>query len=144
MLLISAHQLGIYGPSLDDNTITRFGQRTLLSNNPKRAFLCMLPMIAMQTQARAKRSARLLSTVMTSICSPFRDLPPLCLNVLRATRLAAGATLREHKHPFVRNAYVLTGTLAVTNTETGHSNVYKAGDFVSDSGIKPLTSMIGR
>jgi hypothetical protein len=138
---------------------------------------------------------------MTSVCSPFRSLPPLCLNVLRATRLvpvigggsarsgcqmgrgacgsdtshgrcgpkrmpsqansvghdrvlrstadsvacsrdaaaerfrhgrqpiyhavpqprrvvvsiyeiAAGATLREHKHPFVRYAYVLTGGFA--------------------------------
>jgi hypothetical protein len=26
-------------------------------------------------------------TVMTSVCSPFRSLPPLCLSVLRATRL---------------------------------------------------------
>jgi hypothetical protein len=29
LLLINAHRLGIYGPSLNENTITRFGQRTL-------------------------------------------------------------------------------------------------------------------
>src|SRR5690348_3400351 len=28
LLLINAHRLGIYGPSLHENTITRFGQRT--------------------------------------------------------------------------------------------------------------------
>ena len=41
--------------------------------------------------------------------------------------------MREHKHPFVRYAYVLTGTLRVTNTETGHSNVYKTGDFIIEA-----------
>ena len=58
----------------------------------------------------------------------------LCLNPARIVvsiyEIAAGATLREHKYPFVRYAYVLTGRLRVTNTETGHSNVYKAGDFI--------------
>ena len=61
----------------------------------------------------------------------------LCLNPARIVvsiyEIAAGATLREHKHPFVRYAYVLTGTLRVTNRETGHSNVYKAGDFIIEA-----------
>jgi hypothetical protein len=43
--------LGIYGPLLNGNTITRFGQRTLLGDNPKGAFPCVLPMIAAQIQA---------------------------------------------------------------------------------------------
>ena len=51
----------------------------------------------------------------------------LCLNlatiVVSIYEIAAGAILPEHKHPFVRYAYVLTGTLRVTNTETGHSNL---------------------
>ena len=42
---------------------------------------------------------------------------------------AAGATLREHS-PFACYAYVLAGTLRVTNTQTGHRNVYEAGDFI--------------
>jgi hypothetical protein len=29
LLLTDAHRLGIYGPLLNENTITRFGQRTL-------------------------------------------------------------------------------------------------------------------
>jgi quercetin dioxygenase-like cupin family protein len=58
----------------------------------------------------------------------------LCLNpariVISIYEIAAGTTLREHKHASVRYAYVLTGTLRVTNTETGYSNVYKAADFI--------------
>jgi quercetin dioxygenase-like cupin family protein len=54
--------------------------------------------------------------------------------VVSIYEIGAGATLREHKHPLVRYAaYVLTGTLRVTNTATGHSNVYKAGDFIVEA-----------
>ena len=49
------------------------------------------------------------------------------------TAAAAGSTLREHKHPFVRDAHVPTGTFRVTNKETGESNVYKAGDFIIEA-----------
>lgn len=44
--------------------------------------------------------------------------------------LAPGARLPVHKHPFPRFAYVLTGTLAVTDQETGRTIVYKPGDMV--------------
>jgi quercetin dioxygenase-like cupin family protein len=58
----------------------------------------------------------------------------LCLNpatiVVSIYKTAVGAALREHKHPFARYADVLTGTLRVSDTETGHSNIYKAGDFI--------------
>ena len=47
--------------------------------------------------------------------------------------IAAGAVLPEHKHPFPRYAYVLTGTLRVTNTDTGTSDVYKPGDFIIEA-----------
>jgi quercetin dioxygenase-like cupin family protein len=50
--------------------------------------------------------------------------------VVSIYKTAVGAALREHKHPFARYADVLTGTLHVSDTETGHSNVYKAGDFI--------------
>jgi quercetin dioxygenase-like cupin family protein len=44
-----------------------------------------------------------------------------------------GATLPEHKHPAPRYAYVLSGTLRVSNTDTGKSDVYKSGDFIVEA-----------
>ena len=43
--------------------------------------------------------------------------------------IAPGAALPEHEHPYPRYAYVLAGTLQVTNSETGTSSVFKTGDF---------------
>jgi quercetin dioxygenase-like cupin family protein len=43
--------------------------------------------------------------------------------VVTTYTIAKGAKLPEHKHPFIRYAYVLAGTLRVTNTETGGSDV---------------------
>jgi quercetin dioxygenase-like cupin family protein len=43
------------------------------------------------------------------------------------------AILPEHKRPFPRYAYVLAGTLRITNTETGHSDVYRTGDFIIEA-----------
>jgi quercetin dioxygenase-like cupin family protein len=60
-------------------------------------------------------------------------MPQLARIVVSIYKIAAGATLREHKHPFVRYAYVLTGTLRVTNTQIGHSNVYEAADFIIEA-----------
>jgi quercetin dioxygenase-like cupin family protein len=44
--------------------------------------------------------------------------------------IATGATLPVHRHPFARYAYVLAGTLKVTNVDTGKSDVFKTGDFI--------------
>jgi quercetin dioxygenase-like cupin family protein len=44
--------------------------------------------------------------------------------------IAPGATLPVHKHPFARYAYVLAGTIKVTNVDTGQSDVFKEGDFI--------------
>ena len=44
--------------------------------------------------------------------------------------IAPGATLPVHKHPFARYAYVLAGTLQVTNVDTGKSDIFKTGDFI--------------
>lgn len=58
-------------------------------------------------------------------------LPQKNVQVLVSTYdIAAGATLPVHKHPFPRYAYVMAGTLQVTNVETGKSNTYKSGDFI--------------
>ena len=40
------------------------------------------------------------------------------------------AQLPEHEHPYPRYGYILSGSLRVTNTETGQSNTYRPGDFV--------------
>jgi quercetin dioxygenase-like cupin family protein len=44
--------------------------------------------------------------------------------------IAPGAKLPVHKHPFARYALVESGTLEVTNVETGEASVYRKGDFV--------------
>jgi quercetin dioxygenase-like cupin family protein len=89
----------------------------------------MIPFSGVRRTALSVRVTRLLTAAVTAAGQPI----VLCLNrariVVSIYEIAAGAALREHKHPFVRYAYVLTGTLRVTNTRTGHSNVYQAGDF---------------
>jgi quercetin dioxygenase-like cupin family protein len=53
--------------------------------------------------------------------------------VVSIYEIAPDGTLPEHKHPFTRYAYVLAGTLRIINTETGRSNVYRAGDFIVEA-----------
>ena len=53
--------------------------------------------------------------------------------VVSTYEIARDATLPEHKHSFPRYAYVLAGTLRITNTETGHSDVYRTGDFIIEA-----------
>jgi quercetin dioxygenase-like cupin family protein len=61
-------------------------------------------------------------------------LPQKDVHVVVTTfAIAKGATLPEHRHPFERYAYVMAGKLRVTNTETGKSDVYKAGDFIVET-----------
>lgn len=44
--------------------------------------------------------------------------------------IAAGARLPVHKHPYPRYAYVVQGTLQVTDVETGSETTYRAGDVI--------------
>jgi quercetin dioxygenase-like cupin family protein len=44
--------------------------------------------------------------------------------------IPAGSKLPVHKHPSQRYAYVLQGTLQVTDVESGRSFEYKPGDFI--------------
>ena len=61
-------------------------------------------------------------------------LPQKNVRVIVTTfTIAKGATLPEHRHPFARYAYVTAGRLRVTNTETGKSDVYEAGDFIVEA-----------
>jgi quercetin dioxygenase-like cupin family protein len=47
--------------------------------------------------------------------------------------VAPGAVLPVHKHPFPRLGYVLSGTLKVTDLDTGQSKTWKAGEFIVES-----------
>jgi quercetin dioxygenase-like cupin family protein len=70
------------------------------------------------------------STSVTSIGQPI-VLPQGNVEVAASIfDIAPGATLPVHKHPFPRYAYVLAGTLKVTNVDTGKSDTFKAGDFI--------------
>ena len=70
------------------------------------------------------------TTAVTSIGQPL-ILPQKNVEVTASIYdIAPGATLPVHKHPFARYAYVLAGTLQVTNVDTGKSDVFKTGDFI--------------
>jgi quercetin dioxygenase-like cupin family protein len=47
--------------------------------------------------------------------------------------VAPGTMLPEHKHLFPRWGYVLSGTLQVTNTQTGKVENFKPGDFIVEA-----------
>lgn len=44
--------------------------------------------------------------------------------------IAPYAALPVHKHPYVRLGYVLSGSLEVTNVETGRARVFNAGEAI--------------
>ncbi|HEY9216099.1 MAG TPA: cupin, partial [Ancylobacter sp.] len=57
-------------------------------------------------------------------------LPQKNVEVIVSTYdIAPGAVLPQHEHPFARYAYVMAGTIEVTNTEVGTTKTYKTGDF---------------
>jgi quercetin dioxygenase-like cupin family protein len=93
----------------------------------------MIPFSEVRRTALPVRVTRLLTAAVTAAGQSV----VLCLNPARIVvsiyEIAAGATLHERKHPFVRYAYVMTAALRVTNAETGHSNVHKAGDFIIEA-----------
>jgi quercetin dioxygenase-like cupin family protein len=71
-----------------------------------------------------------LSTTTTASGQPIA-LPQHDAQVMVSTYdIAPGAKLPVHKHPFPRYAYVLAGTLRVTNQETGTATDYQAGQFI--------------
>jgi quercetin dioxygenase-like cupin family protein len=83
-------------------------------------------------EARPVIVKQLLSTDITAGGRPI-TLPSKDAQLTVSTyEIAPGATLPEHKHPFSRYAYVLAGTLRVTNTETGKSEAYNPGDFITE------------
>jgi quercetin dioxygenase-like cupin family protein len=76
---------------------------------------------------------QLLSTTTTSggqkIVLPQKDAE-LVASIFEIPR---GAYLPEHEHPYPRYGYILSGSLRVTDTETGQGKTYRSGDFVLES-----------
>jgi quercetin dioxygenase-like cupin family protein len=76
---------------------------------------------------------RLLSTTTTSagqkIVLPKKDAEL----VASIFEIPPGARLPEHGHPYPRYGYILSGSLRVTDTETGQSKTYRSGDFVLEA-----------
>jgi quercetin dioxygenase-like cupin family protein len=74
-----------------------------------------------------------LSTSVTASGQPL-SFPKNNAQVRVSTyEIAPGAALPEHKHVYLRYGYVMAGTLVVTNTETGKSDVYHGGDFIIEA-----------
>lgn len=100
------------------------------------ALLCAgaAPMLARESRPATPSAStvvtQLKSATTTDIGQPI-TLPQGNVTVIASTyEIPAGATLPVHKHPSARYAFVLAGSLSVTNHETGETSNYKAGDFV--------------
>lgn len=74
-----------------------------------------------------------LSATTTSSGQPI-VLPQKDAQVIASTYdIPPGAVLPKHKHPFPRYGYVLAGTIAVTNLDTGKTETFKTGDFILEA-----------
>ena len=109
--------------------------------NRYRASLCAA-LVLLGAAAHASETDRaaipvLVTPVLTAAVTATGQpivLPPDDARVVVSTyEIAPEATLPEHKHPFPRYGHVLAGTLRITNTEAGHSDVYRTGDFIIEA-----------
>jgi len=99
-----------------------------------RAFVLLLvataPAAALDPAPQAAVVTPLASTDKTDAGQPLvlpRDKPRVIASIFE---IPPGATLPVHKHPSARYAYVLAGSLRVTNADTGQTTDYKTGDFI--------------
>ncbi len=75
----------------------------------------------------------LMTTSQTSSGQPI-TLPQKDAQVSVSTYdIQPGAVLPWHEHPYPRYAYVLAGTLSVTNSVTGQTTIFKTGDFILEA-----------
>jgi quercetin dioxygenase-like cupin family protein len=95
------------------------------------AFLIGLASRADTQEATGKvRAKRIFSATTTNSGQPIL-LPKSNVEVVAwMYDIPSGAKLPVHKHPFQRYAYVLSGTLQVTDVENGRTFEYKPGDFI--------------
>lgn len=75
----------------------------------------------------------ILSTTLDAAGKPF--FFPSGLGQVDATlfEIPPGTVLPVHKHPAPRMGYILSGTLRVTNVETGETTTYTAGNFAIEA-----------
>lgn len=73
------------------------------------------------------------SATTTASAQPIRPPQGDVRLVLWEYEIPAGAKLPVHKHPYLRVAMVLAGTLAVTNVDTGETANYASGDMVVEA-----------
>lgn len=96
----------------------------------------LVALLISSAQAQDKKDVAvtpLMSTTVTSSGQPI-ILPQKNAQIIASIYdVMPGATLPVHKHPYPRYAYVLSGSLCVTNRETGRSDTYKTGDFIVES-----------
>jgi len=89
-----------------------------------------------QTDARQQTDftiKQLLSTMTTSAGQKI-ILPKNNAELIASIfEIPPGAHLPEHEHPYPRYGYILSGSLRVTDTETGESKTYRSGDFVLEA-----------
>ena len=96
----------------------------------------LVALLISSAQAQGKRDVAvtlLLSTTVTSSGQPIVLPRKNAQIIVSIYNVMPGATLPVHKHPYPRYAYVLSGNLRVTNSETGRSDTYKTGDFIVES-----------
>ena len=103
-----------------------------------RPCLAVLLLALVTSTASAQQQAevsvkRLLSTTTTSAGQKI-ILPQKEAEVVASIfEIPPRTQLPEHEHPYPRYGYILSGSLRVTNTETGQSKIYRSGDFVLES-----------
>jgi quercetin dioxygenase-like cupin family protein len=74
-----------------------------------------------------------LSTTVTSSGQPIVLRQKDAQVVVSTYEIPPGAALPEHKHPFPRYGYVLSGQLRVINDETGKTEDFKTSDFILEA-----------
>jgi quercetin dioxygenase-like cupin family protein len=103
----------------------------------KRAYLSVAFLLLVSPLRASERGAvevkSIFSTAVTAsgqpLAFPLND-PEVRVSIYE---IPVGARLPEHKHNYLRFAYVMAGSLSVANTETGKSNTYHAGEFIVET-----------
>ena len=95
--------------------------------------LCLWAGAALAEDAKPVTVTPILATATTASGQPISFPQGDLAFTASSYEIAPGASLPEHKHPFPRYAYVAAGTIAVTNTVTGQTATYKAGDVIVEA-----------
>jgi quercetin dioxygenase-like cupin family protein len=104
----------------------------------KRFLLAAAMIAALPARALAQDQAPVTVTPVARLTQTIAGgpiaLPQKDVEVIVSTyEIAPGAVLPEHKHRYQRYAYVLAGTLTVTNIDSGQERNFKPGDFIVES-----------